>query len=47
MMETLYEKHYEEFKREIAKKEAKRIEDFAVMRSRLNGDEGPEGEEVA
>jgi flagellar export protein FliJ len=35
MMETLYEKHYEEFKKELARKEAKMLEDFAVMRSRL------------
>ncbi|MFL5814640.1 MAG: flagellar export protein FliJ [Bdellovibrionia bacterium] len=53
MMETLYEKHYEEFKRERSKKEAKAMEDFAVMRSRLNddnseGQEGePEGEKIA
>jgi flagellar export protein FliJ len=44
MMETLYEKHYEEFKREVAKKEAKRLEDFAVMRSRQNDDESEDGE---
>jgi flagellar export protein FliJ len=38
MMETLYEKHYEEFKREIAKKEAKALEDFAVMRAQRTDD---------
>lgn len=43
MMETLYEKHYEEFKREIARKEAKALEDFAVMRARPS-DEDSEGE---
>ncbi len=43
MMETLYEKHYVEFKREIARKEAKELEDFAVMRSRLS-EENSEGE---
>jgi flagellar FliJ protein len=43
MMETLYEKHYIEFKRELAKKEAKALEDFAVMRSHLSAEDS-EGE---
>jgi flagellar export protein FliJ len=43
MMETLYEKHYIEFKRELAKKEAKALEDFAVMRSHLSTEDS-EGE---
>jgi flagellar export protein FliJ len=45
MMETLYEKHYAEFKQEMAKKEAKRIEDFAVMRAALSAAESDESKQ--
>jgi flagellar export protein FliJ len=45
MMETLYEKHYLEFKRELARKEAKMLEDFAVMRSGIHPDRSEDGSE--
>jgi flagellar export protein FliJ len=40
MMERLYEQHFEEFKKERARKEQREMDDLTVMRARMIEEEG-------